>query len=156
MNGWLATDPLDISRTAPEAPVHGVIEEFTRKIAAAIGIEGVDPGDAENAAHVASGEIEQVGGDQLGLFAVFNSMAENTGDYARLAGMACRDMPFGMAAMLTQRAIAIVTLRQRQSCGIGPGMDHAAILQLRSPVAPVNATARPVGNEEKSIFQSRF
>jgi hypothetical protein len=29
-------------------------------------------------------------------------------------------------------------------------MDHAAILQLRSPVAPFNATAGPVGNEEKS------
>src|SRR5439155_6750685 len=71
---------------------------------AAARVERVEPGDAEDAAQVAAGEIEFVGGDEVDFFAILDAMAEQSRDRVGLARPALAGDSIDAAAVLAQDA----------------------------------------------------
>ena len=108
MNRRLAADPLDVFGSALPAPGDGGRKRFAVEHASAAGIEGVGLGNAKGTAQVAARQIEQVRGNEFGLFAKFDPVAEQPGDRAGLALAALARRAIDAAAMFAEQAMAIV------------------------------------------------
>jgi hypothetical protein len=116
----LAADPLDVACAALASPGDGALEPITAELAADGRVEGAAAGDAEGAAQVAAGEIEQVRGHEFQFFAVLDAMAEDARRDAGFARADCARAAIDAAAVLAERAMLVVSGGAIQAVAIGP------------------------------------
>lgn len=124
MNRRFAADPLDIPSPACPAPGDRLPEKIGDERLSASRIEGVGFGDAERAAQVAPGEIEQVRRHQLAFFAVFDAVAKDTRRGWRLA---VTKLPGGAVyptAMFAEQTMPVVLMGSRQALGVDRAWGH--------------------------------
>ena len=131
MDGRLTAHPLQGAGTLPQPVGDGGVEELARQGLPATRVEGIQLIDAEDAAQIAAGQVEQVRRHQLGLVAEFDAMAKDTGQVAGLARTAMRLAPINTAAMFAEVAPGVVLPGKRQSFSGRPTLRHRGKILVR-------------------------